>query len=112
MKYKELLAGLKAHKAIGSAIIGRDGNIISTDMPEDANLENFAIMMATLLGAAITAASEIKITRPSTISAESKDSSIMVHSIGGKSFIAVVLPKDRNVPDILEKCEEILRKLD
>jgi predicted regulator of Ras-like GTPase activity (Roadblock/LC7/MglB family) len=111
-KIEEMLEGLRSLGTQGSALIARDGTILSADIPEGTNLESFAIMMATIIGAAITASNELKRSPPTTVVSESKDIKIVIHSTGGKAFLAFILPKSKSVKKILAKSEEILRKVE
>ena len=109
---EEMLKALKAKGAIGSALISKDSTIISTDVSNEMNLEVFAIMMATMMGAAVTAYSELNKAPPRVIIAESEDSKIVLQNTEGKVFLAVILPKDKDEEEFLSKSEEILRSLD
>jgi predicted regulator of Ras-like GTPase activity (Roadblock/LC7/MglB family) len=111
-KIGEMLGGLRSLGTQGSALIARDGTILSADIPEGTNLESFAIMMATIIGAAITASKELKRSPPTTVVSESKDIKIVIHSMGGKAFLAFILPKGKSAKKLLEKSEEILKKVE
>ena len=109
---KEMLEELRGHKALGSVLLARDGTIISSDMPVETNVETFAIMMATIVGATFTAAKELRQMPPKVVIAVSDDTKILLHNTGGKVFIAVVLPRSVEDRQILLKTEEILKEWD
>jgi len=109
---EKMLKDLRARGAAGSALIAKDSTIISADMPNEMNIETFAIMMATIVGAAHTAYSELKKAPPRTIIAESEDSKIMLRSSRGKTFITIIIPKDKDEEVFLKKSEEILNNLE
>ena len=105
---QEMLKGLKLKGAIGSAAISRDGTIIAADIPKGTNIETFAIMMATIIGATVTAAAELNRSPPRTIIAESEDTKILIKSARKKVFLTIILPKDEDEKEFLNRAEEIL----
>jgi len=77
---------------VSSAIISRDGLVIAADLPEGVSFDTFSIMCATLLGAASTANSELRVGTPQTIVVESEDSKLVVVGAGRKALVVAVLP--------------------
>jgi predicted regulator of Ras-like GTPase activity (Roadblock/LC7/MglB family) len=78
--------------SIASAIISRDGLVIAADLPEGVSVDTFAIMCATLLGAASTANSELRVGTPTSVLVESEDSKMIAVGAGRKALIVTVLP--------------------
>lgn len=111
-KIGQMLEDLRPLGTQGAALIARDGTILAADIPEGTNLESFAIMMATIIGAAITASNQLNRSPPGTVVSESKDVKIVIYSKGGKAFLAFVLPKGKGVKNILQKSDEILKKVE
>ncbi len=108
VEYENLLKVLRQQEVIGSAVIAKDGTVISSDILDETNIETFAIMMATIMGAAVTAAAELKKEPPRLVITESEDSKIILRSKGGKAFLVIIIPNGKDVKEILEKSEEIL----
>jgi predicted regulator of Ras-like GTPase activity (Roadblock/LC7/MglB family) len=111
-KIGEMLEGLRPLGTQGAVLIARDGTILAADIPEGENLESFAIMMATIIGAAVTASNQLKRSPPGTVISESEDLKIVIYSKGGKAFLAFILPKGKSVKKILQKSDEILKKVE
>ena len=84
----------KDFDAKASAIVSRDGLIIAGDVPEGISGETFGIMCATLLGAASTAHSELRIDTPTRVVVESEDSVMVVMGAGRKALLVTVVPGD------------------
>ncbi|OGS52622.1 MAG: hypothetical protein A3K75_02035 [Euryarchaeota archaeon RBG_13_61_15] len=93
--------------AVASAIISRDGLIIASDVPEGVSAETFAIMCATLLGAASTANSELRVGTPQTVVVESEDAKLIVIGAGRKALIVAVLPTRADVALAKKKLDEL-----
>jgi hypothetical protein len=89
-KLGEILRELKKGGGIeASAVVSRDGILMASDIPDDVHGETFAIMSATMLGAAITANSELRKKLPDRIIVESGDGRTIVAGAGEKSLIVV-----------------------
>ena len=105
---RDMMGTLKDYGVECSALVSKDGTLLVSDMPRDSNAETFGIMMATMLGAAMTACSEMKLNKPVTVLADSKDSKICIRTAEGKFFIAFVLKKGAQEKKIEKLCNEIL----
>lgn len=89
-KLGEILRELKKVSGIeASAVVSRDGILMASDIPDDVHGETFAIMSATMLGAAITANSELRKKLPERIIVESGDGRTVVAGAGEKSLLVV-----------------------
>jgi len=111
-KIKKMLKDLKSYNAVGSALINRDGTLISADFPQGTNVETFTIMMATMLGAASTAAKELNKAQPNTVVIHSADSKMVLSSTGNKAFLVVILPSNEDITEILRESEKIIKYAD
>lgn len=108
MELKPALRALKQScGSIASAIISRDGLVIAADVPEGVSVETFAIMCATLLGAASTAHSELRIGTPHSILVETDDAKMVVVGAGRKALIVAVLLKKSDPAVALRKLNEL-----
>jgi len=77
------------------ALISRDGLLIESDIGISMFAETFAIMCATVLGAAVTANSELKKSPPERVVIASHDSKLIVTGAGKRGLlVAVVKPTD------------------
>ncbi len=93
--------------AIASAVISRDGLIIAADVPEGVSMETFGIMCATLMGAASTAHSELRIGTPLHVVVESEDAKMVVVGAGRKAVIVAVIGRKGDANLALKKLDEI-----
>jgi len=65
---QEMVHALRAvTKAEAVAIINRDGAIVATELPNGVSQETFSIMCAAILGAGMTAATELRHAAPHRI---------------------------------------------
>ena len=75
------------------------------DIPDDVSGETFGIMCATLLGAASTAHSELKVSTPQGIVVESEDAMLIVVGAGRKALIVTAMPREVNCDAARAKLE-------
>src|SRR2546425_9614518 len=75
-----------------AAVVSRDGLVIAGDMPENISRETFAIMCATILGAGMTAATELRVSSPSHIVLATKETRIHIFEAGPRALIVLVAP--------------------
>ena len=117
---KDLLLGiLKGLSSIGdidgSAIVTRDGLLISSDLPRDLDAETFAAMSATMLGAAETAVGELKKGTVERVIAEGKETKLITKGAGPSAVLVSMVRPDANLGLVLvemgkasEKIEEVM----
>jgi len=107
----ELKPALKALRtscgALASAVVSRDGLVISADVPEGVSMETFAIMCATLLGAASTANSELRVGTPQHVLVEAEDAKMVVVGAGRKALIVAVIGKRGDHELTIKKLDEL-----
>jgi len=108
MELKPALRNLRQScGAIASAVISRDGLVIAGDVPPEVSMETFAIMCATLLGAASTAHSELRIGTPLHIVVEAEDAKMVVVGAGRKALIVAVIGRRGDPAAALKKLDEL-----
>lgn len=108
MELKPALRALRQScGAIASAVISRDGLVIAADVPDGVSMETFAIMCATLLGAASTAHSELRISTPQHVVVESEDAKMVLVGAGRKALIVAVVSKKGDSNVAIKKLDEL-----
>jgi predicted regulator of Ras-like GTPase activity (Roadblock/LC7/MglB family) len=108
MELKPALKGLRQScGALASAVVSRDGLVISADVPEGVSMETFAIMCATLLGAASTANSELRVGTPQHVIVEAEDAKMVVVGAGRKALIVTVVAKRGDHELAIKKLDEL-----
>ena len=70
---------------IATALVSRDGLVLYADVPAGVYTETFAIMCATILGAAATANTELNRAPPERIVIEGNDSKTIIVGSGKKA---------------------------
>ena len=110
MELKPALRALREScGAIASAIISRDGLVIAADLPEGVSMDTFAIMCATLIGAASTANSELRVGTPQSVVVECEDAKMVVVGAGRKALVVTVISR-KNDESVAKK--ELLKLAD
>lgn len=108
MELKPALRALRQScGAFASAVISRDGLVIAADVPEGVSMETFGIMCATLLGAASTAHSELRVGTPVHVIVESEDAKMVVVGAGRKALIVTVVGRKGDAAVALKKLDEL-----
>ncbi|MEK6988204.1 MAG: roadblock/LC7 domain-containing protein [Candidatus Thermoplasmatota archaeon] len=83
-------------KAEAAAVINRDGGIVAAELPPAVSQETFSIMCAAILGAGMTAATELRHASPHRVILESEDSTIVIQEIGRRAMLVLVVPPERS----------------
>ena len=86
-----MLRELRQEGVRSSAVISRDGLVIASDLDAGSYVETFAIMCATLMGAAVTANMELKRSSPEKVTVESSDGKMLIMNAGRKAVVVSVL---------------------
>ncbi|MCK4367862.1 MAG: roadblock/LC7 domain-containing protein [Thermoplasmata archaeon] len=94
--------------AVASAVVGKDGLMMHHDVPDEVALETFGIMSATIVGASVTAATELGKDEPSRIVVETGDLNMIIYNAGRRALLVVAVPNDRSVEDVDKSVQEIL----
>ncbi|MFQ6128509.1 MAG: roadblock/LC7 domain-containing protein [Thermoplasmata archaeon] len=96
--------------AVASALIGKDGLMMSSDVPSDVSLETFGIMSATIVGASITAATELGKDEPSRVVVETEDLRILIYNAGKRTLLVVAVPTDKSIEEVDSSVQDILAR--
>lgn len=84
-------------KAEAVAVINRDGGVVAARLPSSVSQETFSIMCAAILGAGMTAATELKHAAPRRVLLEAADSTMLIQEIGRRHMLVLVIPPERNL---------------
>src|SRR5256886_12973984 len=87
-------------KAEAIAVVNRDGGIVAADLPRNVSQETFSIMCAAILGAGMTAATELGHTAPHRVLLQPDDATVVIQEIGRRAMVVLVVPQDRVVSDL------------
>ncbi len=82
--------------AVVAAILARDGTVLSADVPPGVSAETFAILCATIFGAAGTLGSELRRGRPQRGFVDGPETTTALLAAGPEAILA--LTSDRSVP--------------
>ena len=83
------------------ALVRRDGQLLAADLPNGGYPETFAILTATVLGAASAAAREAGGGLPDRVVFEGPDARGVVARCGATALLAVLLPLASPAQDVL-----------
>lgn len=78
---------------IATALVARNGVVLSADLPEGVFAETFSVMCATILGAATTASRELSRTDPQRVVFEGPDSTTLIVGAGETALLVVVVDR-------------------
>src|SRR5207244_13428559 len=79
-------------KAEAIAVVNRDGGIVAADLPRNVSQETFSIMCAAILGAGMTAATELGHAAPHRVLLESNDVTVVLPETGRRARVVLVVP--------------------
>lgn len=82
------------------AVINRDGAIVAAALPASVSPETFSIMCAAILGAGMTAATELRHSAPHCVVLESKDATILIQEIGRRAMLVLVVAPERSTENL------------
>jgi len=101
---KELRASCGSHAA---AVVSRDGLVIAGDMPDSISRETFAIMCATMLGAASTVNNELKGDEPEFMTVKSSGFETFLSGVTKDLLVVLIVPSSA----VRAEAVEFLRSL-
>ncbi|MCW4009695.1 MAG: roadblock/LC7 domain-containing protein [Candidatus Bathyarchaeota archaeon] len=108
----EILRGLKSvGGVVASAVVTRDGLLVSSDTSPDVDAETFAAMSASMMGAAETAIIEVKGGNAGRVIVESNNSKMIALGAGPKVLLVVLASKEIQLGLILLKLNDAARKI-
>lgn len=96
---------------IATALVSRDGLVLYADVPAGVYTETFAIMCATILGAAATANTELNRAPPDRILIEGNDSKTIIVGSGKKALLVAVVDQSADVPRVLAEVTKVAELL-
>ena len=73
-----------------TAIVSREGILVTADMPPEVHAETFAAMAAIMLGAAETAALELNAATPDRLIVETDEGKLVVAGAGERMILVVL----------------------
>jgi predicted regulator of Ras-like GTPase activity (Roadblock/LC7/MglB family) len=91
-----------------SAIVSRSGVPVAWVLPDDAQVDNFATMAATLLGALEVIYATMKADPPSHVAVESEGGVLSIREVTGKMFFVAMAQK--RSPALVKAVDELLAK--
>jgi predicted regulator of Ras-like GTPase activity (Roadblock/LC7/MglB family) len=95
----------EATKAEAVALINRDGGIVVTELPAGISQETFSIMCAAILGAGMTAATELGHAAPHRVILESDDSVLLIQEVGRRAMLVIVFPPELALSELVTAAE-------
>src|SRR5467141_1600613 len=87
-------------KAEAVAVVNRDGGIVAAELPRSVSQETFSIMCAAILGAGMTAATELRHAAPHRILLESEDATFLIQEVGRRAMLVLVVPPERRLSEL------------
>src|SRR3989475_4624892 len=87
-------------KAEAIAVINRDGGIVVADLPRTVSPETFSIMCAAILGAGMTAATELGHAAPHRVLLQSDDATLVIQEVGRRAMLVLAVAPERAVSEI------------
>ncbi len=92
---------------IATALIARSGEVLYADVPAGVSAETFAIMCATIFGAAATADSELNRHLPERILIEGNDSMTVIVGRGDQALLVAVVERSVELARVLEEVGKV-----
>ena len=77
--------------AIAAAVVSRDGTVRCADLPAGVHAETFAILCATVVGAAATAALELGRAPPDRVVVEGSDTTTLIVATGSNALLVLTV---------------------
>jgi len=91
-----------------SAIVSRSGVPVAWVLPDDAQVDNFATMAATLLGALEVIYATMKANPPTHVTVESEGGILSVREVTGKMFFVAMA--ERRSPALVRAIDDVITK--
>lgn len=109
---EEVLHRLKEECGVkASAVVSRDGLVIAADVPGETFVETFAIMCATILGAAVTANAELGCGLPKYVLLADGKGWTIIMGAGRTAVLICVADNEQDLNNILEGMERAAEEL-
>lgn len=107
-----ILEKLKREGTLGSAVFSRDGVVLNSDLPSSTHEETFAIMCATIIGAANTANGELDRGKPEKVIIDSKEGRILLVSAGKNKILSVLVDSTHDLKKIFQATKKIADQIE
>ncbi|MFW6196152.1 MAG: roadblock/LC7 domain-containing protein [Thermoplasmatota archaeon] len=107
----EIISNLMRKGIRGSAVIDKEGNVYSSDLPRSIHEETFAIMCATIVGASNSANSELDRSRTNKVIIDSKEGHIVIANTKNNLLLTVIVDKKRELGMIFEEIENAVNMI-
>jgi len=91
--------------ALGSSLVSRDGLVLFSNLPLAGFADTFAIMCATILGAATTATSELGRGPPHRVTIEEDGGTTIVVPVDPHALLVTVLGRDADLAKVGREVE-------
>ena len=102
-----ILDDLRARiEGIATALIARDGTVVYAHLPTEAHAETWAIMCATMVGAAVTANGELDRVPPNRVVVEGADSRTVIVASGNRALLVATVPVSVDLTRVLAEMEK------
>jgi predicted regulator of Ras-like GTPase activity (Roadblock/LC7/MglB family) len=99
----------EGNPAVYWALMARDGVVLTTDLPEGVHSETFAIMCATMLGAALTLNSEFPEGDVERIIVEAGRYRVIVIGLDMERLMAIIAPRNMDISSLLVYVQKIMK---
>ena len=96
---------------IAAALVSRDGLVLYADVPAGVYTETFAIMCATILGAAEKDNTEMNLAPPEKIVIEGNDSKTVIVGSGKKALLVAVVDQSADANRVLAEVGKVAELL-
>ena len=100
----------EGNPAVHWALMARDGVVLNNDLPDGVHHETFAIMCATMLGAALTLNSEFPDGEVERIIVEAGKYRVIVIGLDLEALLAVIVPKNMDISSLLVYLQKIIKQ--
>ncbi|HLY77618.1 MAG TPA: roadblock/LC7 domain-containing protein [Thermoplasmata archaeon] len=101
----ELKASLEA---VAVAIVSDDGRMLHSALPSGVSAESFAVMSATIVGAAATVSSDLKQTPPDHIVIRGTDFTTILARLDSASLLVTVVGATSDADRVLHDIDEFI----
>lgn len=99
----------EGNPAVHWAYMARDGVVLTQDLPDGVHHETFAIMCATILGAAHTLNSEFPEGEVERIMIEAGRYRVLVMGIDQDTLMSLVVPRNMDISSLLVYVQKVLK---
>jgi predicted regulator of Ras-like GTPase activity (Roadblock/LC7/MglB family) len=106
------LAPIEAFKAsveaVAVAVVSDDGRMLQSALPSGVSAESFAVMSATIVGAAATVSSDLKQTPPDHIVIRGSDFTMILARFDSSSLLVTVVGAAADPDAIVHRIDEFI----